>query len=322
MSEVKNVKEKSELVLDNELVEDKRKELKLKKPTEFENGRITPEDVENLMVLAQLPFCEEAVQEGKAKGRGFKSRGVSYALQLNRLQRIFGNTHVRIFHNVVESAEVLNDKKFDFDYDNGIVVENETVNEQGSEVSKKKISIMYYYKTYVTLQIGNYTIYTDTSHKPDSNFVVYYEVTGIGWAGANNKGTAEKNSVADGMKSCFKTMGMLRELYLEDDDESNKPQVSNLYTTKIELLEKPTIYENGSMFFKCRVKDITTGNPVTAIIYKSSRQNAKSHEELVNNIKNNADKIVKGKTFTVQYKENNYQGQIQYNIFNLTSKTT
>src|SRR6056297_2669543 len=211
---------------DNEMIEKARKERNLPKPSEFKDGRINPSDIEGLLSLVVLPFDEEAV--GKGNKSGFNSIGVNYNIQLNRIQQVFGISHVKVKHEVVEKKEV----------------------------EKEDKNNMIYYKTYVTVMIGNYTTYTNSNNKPDGNFVHYYDTTGTVWSGAINEGTAEKNSRANGIKEALRNMGMLRDLYLDNDDSDNSESSYSVSSTMVVLLEDPALNDSGVLFMKSKAKDL------------------------------------------------------------------
>src|SRR5690606_11091852 len=131
------------LTRDNELIEKERERLRLHKPTEFEKGRLDPILVEKLLPLVQLPFDKKVIKERKQNG--FKSKGVPYKLQINRLQQIFGLSHILIEHKVISQA----------------YKENSDPTKMG----------LYYFKVYVALRIGNWTMYNDTTNnRPDRSF--------------------------------------------------------------------------------------------------------------------------------------------------------
>ena len=54
--------------------------------------------MEKLMVLLALPFDDRVIDKGR--NSGFETIGINYNLQLNRLQNVFGVTHVKIEHEV------------------------------------------------------------------------------------------------------------------------------------------------------------------------------------------------------------------------------
>src|SRR5690554_777023 len=145
-----------------------------------------------MLELVKLPF-DDSVIEKKNIDTGYVSRGVPYQLQLNRLQEVFGNTHIKIEHQVVE--------------------------EYAPPVEEGKVQ-MFYYRVYVTISIGNYTLYVD-GDVPKCDFISYYQEKGIGYAGHFKKGTAEKNALSNGIKDALRNIGMLRYLYINDSDEDN-----------------------------------------------------------------------------------------------------
>lgn len=277
------------LKIDREFIEKKRKELKLPTPVDFEQDRITPDLIEKLMELIRLPFDSKAIEVGKGKKGGFKSKGVPYLLQLDRVQQVMGTSHVKIEHELVEVETVLS-----------------------NEPDKAP---MHYCKVYVTLKIGNYTFYVDSTNKPDASFVPYYVVSGIGYDGNTKKGTAEKSALANGLKDCFTKMGMLRELYLEEDDDgsngkkgSDKEEVSKT----IQLISDPNFFQTGIFVFKVLCKDVDDGKEVEALMYRESRQNPDEHKEMVEKFLQGKDRFAKGITVKVLCKEQEYQGKAQY----------
>jgi hypothetical protein len=281
------------LTIDNELIEKKRTELNLPKPIDFEGGRLKPEDVEKLMPLVLLPFDENFIDKGNSSG--FSSKGINYILQLNRLQQVFGVTHVKLEHTVIEKKTVEKDEKQD----------------------------MFYYKVYVVIKIGNYTIYSNSDNVPDSNFVPYFITEGIGWAGAVNEGTAEKNARANGIKEALKNMGMLRYLYLNDDSNENDDDNSSSSGFNkgtegtVELLEDATIYSSGTVFMKCRAKDTEKNKEIEVIVYRKNNFNEKRHKEMVEMLEANKVHLRKGKVLYVDYLENMYYDKLQYVIQNI-----
>jgi hypothetical protein len=272
---------------DIEMIEKVRKEKNLPKPSEFKDGRINPSDLEKLLSLAVLPFDEKAVGEGRKSG--FNSRGVNYNIQLNRIQQVFGTSHVKVNHEVVEKKEVENEDKMD----------------------------MIYYKTYVTVMIGNYTTYTNSDNKPDGNFVPYYDTTGIGWAGAVNEGTAEKNSRANGIKEALKNMGMLRDLYLDGDDNDNSGSSYSNRSTTVTLIEDPTIYDSGVLFMKSKAKDLAQNKEIEVIIYRNNDYNEEEHNEMIEMLNKNKKYLVEGKKLKVEYREKIYNDNMQYVVYKI-----
>jgi hypothetical protein len=277
------------LKIDNDLVEAKRKELGLLKPIDFENGRLNPDDVEKLMPLVLLPFDQSAIEQGKSSG--FASKGINYNLQFNRLQQVFGVTHVKVEHTVVEKKTVEKEDKQD----------------------------MYYYKVYTSIKIGNYTLYTNSDNTPDSNFVPYYITEGVGWAGAVNEGTAEKNARANGIKEALKNMGMLRYLYLNDDDDDNMS--SSGYKKGIEgtveLMSDPVFYSNGTIFMKCKARDVDKDKEIELIVYRNNSLNEKPHKEMVDMLEFNKQLLKRGKLLKIDYLESLYYDKLQYIVQNV-----
>ncbi|NBI07644.1 hypothetical protein [Senegalia massiliensis] len=272
------------LETDIKFIEDKRKDLNLPKPQDFEEGRIKPEDIEKLLELVKLPFKEGSTSNSYT---GYSSKGIKYLLQLNRLQQIFGNTHIKIEHKVI-------DKK---------LVESKDPNKND----------MYYYKTYVEIQIGNYTLYTDSDNIPKTNFVSYYTVEGIGWGKAVDEGTAEKNSKTNGIKDVCKYMGMLRDIYLQDNDDSDSNYNEGLQG-EIQLLSQPNIYPSGTIYLKSTAKDINKNKNIEIIIYRNNNYNEKEHKSMIQMLEKNRTHLIKGKNLKVNYLENKYQNREQYII--------
>jgi hypothetical protein len=267
---------------DNEMIEKARKENNLPKPSDFKDGRINPSDIERLLALVVLPFAEDAVDKGDKSG--FKSIGVNYNIQLNRIQQVFGISHVKVSHEVVEKKEV----------------------------EKEDKNNMIYYKTYVTVMIGNYTTYTNSDNKPDANFVHYYDTTGIGWAGAINEGTAEKNSRANGIKEALKNMGMLRDLYLDNEDDDNSGSSYSNSSTMVVLQEDPTLFDSGMLFMKSKAKDLAEDKEIDLVIYRNNKYNEEEHNQMIEMLNQNSQHLVEGKKLKIEYKEKMYKDNMQY----------
>jgi len=281
------------LEIDKKLIDKKREELNLPKPTEFGDeetkGRITPELIDRLMPLLQLPFDQSAIDINNKNG--YTTKGVNWALQEARLQEVFGHSHIDIQH---------------------------TITDEGSYTGSKDKEL-YYCKVLVTIRIGNYTFYIDsTNNQPKSSFVTYYKVTGVGFAkDSPTKGGAEKNAIANGKKECFRQMGMLRYLYLDEDDDNNSGDHNN-NTSTIKLAEKPTFYSSGSMYLKG--KAINSDNEkITIIVWKKDNANSDEHKKMIELLENHKDKLVEGKTLTVDYFVNEYNGEEQYVITKIHS---
>lgn len=277
------------LEVDREIVDKARKEMGLPSPIEFENGRLDHVLIEKLLPLALLPFDEDAIEKGDLSSGGFTSKGVSHSLQLNRLQDVFGTTHIKIEHSVEE-------KRFE---------ESQKEGRQG----------MYYYKVYVTIHIGNYTIYTDVTCKPFSNFVPYYTIDGIGWAGAITEGTAEKNAVANGIKDALSRMGMLRYLYaVKKENRKAVRGTLKKEPVEIKLLEDPAFDISDRLFLKGKAIDVKTGEQIEVLIYKENTYNKEEHENMINLLSEHKKGLVAGKELKIDGKETVYQGQKQYII--------
>lgn len=284
---------------DKELIAKERECLNAPKPTDFENGRITPEDVTKLIQLLQVPF-EEGTVIRRERG-DFVSKGVPQSLQLTRLFEVFGANHVSFEHKIVEFETVKREGKTD----------------------------MHYYKVYVKLSIGNWTLYVNQDNKPCSTFQSYYEIEGIGFGGHTSKGTAEKNSVANGKKECMKNLGVLAYLYLEGDyssdicsedieiDEEAEALFSKASTyprTKLVLLDTPNMIDKGSIFLKGKAKDIQDSDKeVEIIIYRENPQLKEDHNTMIEALKTYKSGLVAGKELQVEYKEGNV-GRAQYVI--------
>lgn len=275
---------------------------KLSKSSMFEKGRITPEEIIKLLPMIKVPFDESAVVRRVHKG--FSSIGVPVLLQQARIYEIFGVEHIRFSHKVVETETVL---------------------------SKEGKQDMHYYKVYVKLSIGNQTLYTDQDQKPTATFVEYYYIDGIGYDGHINKGTAEKNALANGKKECFKAMGMLDYLYLEgdmnrladtSDNEWDTPDglggdTEGAYTypkTKVSLLEKPTINETGKVFLKCKAIDTEKNKEIEILIYRENPMFVEAHQLMMDTLNKHQQHLVKDTELHVEYKEHNYGGKQQYII--------
>jgi hypothetical protein len=289
----------------DKLILDKQREIsKLLKPSEFEKSRITPVEITNLLPLIRIPFDESAV--ARREHNGFTSIGVPVSLQQARIYEIFGVDHIRFSHKVVE---------------------RETV--EGKEGKKD----MHYYKVYVKISIGNQTLYTDQEQKPTATFVEYYYVEGIGYDGHINKGTAEKNALANGKKECFKAMGMLDYLYLEGDTEANEWDTNDLLevdtegvytcpTTKITLLDKPKLNDQGKVFLKCKAIDTEKDKEIEILIYRENPMFVEAHKVMIATLKKHQQHLIKDKELHVEYKEHNYGGKDQYIISKIFFKET
>lgn len=281
------------LQLDKEIIDNARKERNLPIPTEFENGRLDQVLIEKLLPLALLPFHEKAIEENEAIG--FVAKGVSYALQLNRLQEIFGTSHIKLEHSVVE-------KRFE-------------------ESSKEGKQGMHYYKVYLTIHIGNYTIYTDVAGKPFSNFVPYYTVNGIGWAGAINEGSAEKNAVANGIKDALSEMGMLRYLYtVKKNGKGNSSASTGKNAVTVKLSEIPSFNPTEKLFLKGKAVEIETGESIEVLIYKENGYNKEEHAKMIALLTEHKQGLVKGKEMKIDGKETTYHGQKQFIINKIYNK--
>lgn len=281
---------------DNGLIDIARKSAELPKPIDFENGRIDHIMVENLIPLLHLPFDDKAIEEGGMGG--FRSKGVPYGLQLNRLQYVFGTSHVLIEHRV-----------------DGTRYENGNIDDNGDE--KKG---MYYCKVKVFVKIGNWTFYTDNNNMPCSNFVTYYQAPeGIGFGGGINEGAAEKNAVANGVKDSLSKMGMLRSMHLECDDNDG-PKRSNGASGTVELTEVPTIFSSGALFLKGKAKDKATGDAIDIIVYRDNNRNPDEHSAMVKLLNDYKSGLVAGKELAIVYRKNEYQGNPQYVINKVINK--
>lgn len=281
-------KEKELIQKDKELISRERDKLSLKKPTQFEMCRISPEDISNLIPLMQIPFLEQAIV--RKNTQGFKSKGVPLPLQLMRLYEIFGAEHIKFEHNVIEVDTVKKEEKND----------------------------MYYYKISMNLKIGNWTMYTDQNTTPCSTFVTCYEVDGIGYAGNTSKGTAEKNAIANGKKECLKNMGTLAYLYLEEEDSLDYNEFddsTNYPSTKIVLIDKPIIYDksNSKLFLKGMATDVKNNSEVEIIIYRENPQMNEEHNKMIEALRTYKHSLVKSKELAVEYIEGTI-GKPQYVI--------
>lgn len=276
-----------EIKRDKELISSQREALGLKKPTQFDKSRITPEDISNLIPIMQLPFAEQAIV--RKTNQGFQSKGVPLPLQLMRLYEVFGAEHIKFEYKVTETDVVKKEDKHD----------------------------MFYYKVSVKLKIGNWTMYTDQNTKPCSDFVTCYEIEGLGYGGNTSKGTAEKNAVANGKKECLKNMGVLAYLYLEDGesvDDGDSYETSSIYPkTKLTLLDKPYINEKSKVFLKGMASDIENECEVEIIIYKENPQMVEEHNKMIETLKSYKHLLVAGKELSVEYMEGNI-GKPQYVI--------
>jgi len=278
------------LKIDSDIINKARKEKGLPKPSEFDEGRLKPEDIEGLIDLAITPFDESFIDGGN--NNGFSSKGINYNVQLNRLQQVFGTSHIKIEHSVVEKKEV----------------------------EKEEKQNMIYYKTYVMIKIGNYTNYINSSNAPDSNFVSYYTTEGIGWSGAINEGTAEKNSRANGIKEALKNMGMLRYLYLDSDDNDNSSSSYGNSKTTVVLTEDPNIYDSGVLFLKSKAKDLSQNKEIELIIYRNDNYNEEEHKKMISILDKNKEHLIEGKKLNIEYREKMYKDNMQYVIKNINKQ--
>lgn len=287
------------LSADENLIEKEREKLNLPKPIEFEKGRITPDIIDKLMALLLIPFDDSAIKTGY--GNGYKTIGVPYDLQYNRLQIVFGRQHIKKEHRVVDIEDVPG-------------IDNK--------------SPMYYFKVYVNIHIGNYTFYTDSNNEPYSKFITYYQADGIGWAGATTKGTAEKSAVANGIKDALRNIGMLRYLYVELDEDTSKLDVNTDdaviptgETTTIELLNNPIISELGTIFLRGKAKDLKLEKIIDIIIYAKNPLNQKEHSVMIETLNNYKKNLITGQKLNVEYKQTLYQGREQYIIQKVILRT-
>jgi hypothetical protein len=273
------------LKIDNDMVEKKREEMKLPKPAEFDKGRINIEEIEKFIELAIVEFDENCI--GSSSNGGFSAKGVDYKIQLNRLQQVFGRSHVKVEHSVTETKTV------------------------GGEGEKKD---MFYYKVYTEIKIGNYTLYTNKDNAMDSNFVPVYITDGIGWAGAVNEGTAEKNARANGFKEACKNMGMLRYLYINEEEDDGEPSGGFVKGIEgnVELIADATIYQTGALFLKARAKDVSSDKEIELIVYRNNSMNEKAHKEMIDSLEAYKNVLKRGKPLKIEYIEKNYQGKPQY----------
>lgn len=270
---------------DKEILSKERETKNLPAPVKFDKSRITPEDITKLLPLLQLPFEENAIV--RRERDDFVSKGVPLSMQLIRLFEVFGADHVKFQHDVVEKDIVKKEGKSD----------------------------MHYYKVYVKLSIGNWTIYNENNCKPCSTFVSYYEVEGIGYGGHTSKGTAEKNAVANGKKECLKNMGVLAYLYVEgeysgqgdpDIDDDEILTAAHTYpVTKIVLKDKPIINENAIIFLKGKAVDTHTNSEIEIIIYKENPQMKEEHQKMIDTLKQYKSSLIAGKELQVEYMEGN-----------------
>ncbi|WP_066630435.1 hypothetical protein [Clostridium magnum] len=278
-------KDKEILQKDKEILNKEREKNNLPAPVNFDKSRITPEHITKLLPLLQLPFEENAIV--RRERDDFVSKGVPLSMQLMRVFEVFGADHIRFEHDVVEKDIVKREGKSD----------------------------MHYYKVYVKLSIGNWTIYNEDNCKPSSTFVSYYEVEGIGYGGHTSLGTAEKNAVANGKKECLKNMGVLAYLYVEgeysgegnsDIDDVGVITPAHTYpVTKIVLKDKPIINENAVIFLKGRALDSSTNSEIEIIIYKENPQMKEEHQKMIDNLKQYKSLLVAGRELQVEYMEGN-----------------
>lgn len=271
--------------IDNELIDKERGKHKLPKPVEFEGGMLSQELVEKLMVLLALPFDDRVIDKGR--NSGFETIGINYNLQLNRLQNVFGVTHVKIEHEVKDKKAVENDNRR---------------------------TVTHYCKVYVTIKIGNYVAYNNADNKPDTNFVPFYISEGIGWAGAANEGTAEKSARANGIKEALKGMGMLRYLYIdaENEDDAGDSGYGSGEMRGVELLADAVINNRGPIFMKCDAKDLDNEKAVELIVYRENSYNKEQHAKMVSMLEQHRDLLKKGKKLNVLCFEKLYKGNLQY----------
>lgn len=273
---------------DNDIVEQYRKENKLPRSLNFENGRITPSDIEKLIPIIAIPFDDEIIDYNKEQG--FSSKGIHYLIQLNRLQQVFGHTHVKI----------------------------ETANKEQMQISTDG----YGSKMDVTIKIGNYRDYIDSNNKPNSNFVPLYIVEGIGWGTGNNLGTSEKNAMANGIKDALSKMGMLRYLYCSEESlEIDGKLFDTSEMRTIELLDMP-IFSKGAIYMKVNAKDTETDEEVEAIIYRVNEMNGEHHKNMINLIESKRPILKKGSVLEIECKTGSYSGRKQYIILNVNRKNS
>lgn len=285
---------------DLDLVNKYREKHNLKKPNDFEKGRIDPEILEKLMPVIQIALDDN--EAGKEHNNIFNINDKPISLLEFRIQEVFGITHIRIKHAVGEKGyEEIKD---------------------GTKANRK-----YYCKCYVTLEIGNWTLYTDTNGIPDAKFLPYFSSEGIGFGEGDNEGIAEKKALEDGKREIFKNIGMFRfwsekEPYeKEPNDKDEEPNYtekdsSTLHgdRTTITLINSPAITPNGAIFLKGKAIDNNTGNEITVVIYKENKYNEQAHRNMVQMLNNNKSLLVKDKELNIIYKETTYNEEKQYVI--------
>lgn len=275
---------------DKELIDSKRKELSIPDPMKFDKFRITPEYITKLFILLQIPFTEEAIIRRIEDDSVIEE--VPVYLQLMRLYQVFGMEHIKFEHTVIEH-----------------------------EIVQKGNDNMHFYKLYVKLSIGNWTIYNENNSKPCSTFVSYYDVKGIGYEGDFLKGIAEKKAVINGKKECLKNMGILAYLYVENEyrsmeslEKSDKAcQKTKInfndkvcQKTKIILKEKPVIHNSSEVFLKCKAVDVQNKNSeIEILVYKENSQMKEEHQKMINNLKRYKNSLIPGKKLIIEYIKDN-----------------
>lgn len=292
------------LEIESKLLDDYREEKQIQKPSEFEKGRIDTVLIEKLLPMVSLPFDEKAINI--TNGTGFKAKGVKISLQENRLQQIFGNSHIKIEYSIIDERYAEGDNVVDAEEHLNDISDDEKKQQQ----SKTKKG-MYYSRVKVDVKIGNYTYYTDTNGKPDTNFVTYYQEEGIGFGGGVTEGSALKNAIDNGKKDAFANMGMLRYLYLDINDKENKNNGLG-DSANVVLIENPMFFDSGTMFMKCKAKDIDKNKEITLVVYRENKYNAEEHRKMVKMLSGNKSGLHQNKELSIIYKYSNWHGADQY----------
>lgn len=274
------------LEIEAKLIEGERVSKKLPSPSDFDNGLISGNDIENLIPLLMLPFDNSIINYGS--NNGFKRKGISIDICINRLQQVFGYTHVQWHHKLIDSQNI----------NNG-----------------------YYTKIYIHVSIGNYIPYVDiNSNVPSSRFVELYSIDGIG-RGFNSIDpiTSEKNAVSNGLKDALRKTGLLRYLYIDNDDNDDDTDVTNTFATKVQLKEPIKVNPNGNIILKARAIDLSNNNDIDVILYKENKSNP-SHNKVIDLILSFKNELYKDKIINITFIKSRYENRVQYIIQNLLRK--
>ncbi|MCT4662811.1 MAG: hypothetical protein N4A40_13190 [Tissierellales bacterium] len=252
----------------------------LPKPIDFEKSRITSFDVERLLLLLREPFPEEEIEI--TKGDNFTSRNVKVMKQIDRVQKVFGSTHVNFLY----------DREVD------------------------KLDSGYLVRMGVEIQIGNHTDYEDSNGIPGSKFIPCFSAQGVGFSTCDDLKTAEKSARTDGIKHALKIMGIMRDDYLKEyeiDDTLDYDYTEVTISGDVKFSNGKNA--NNKIFFLSDAIDNTTGEKVQLVLFKENKMN-KNHD----NIKKFLSKVKKGDIYLIGYTQKLYNSTQQYLIQDIKNK--